>query len=474
MMMKLLTIRLYDMTRVDIPVLQIAVGEQIALPKTRVNGALRKFLRDTLFILNSEYIIKERIGKPLYNVPKFFNLIEESLPYVLLPRGFLGQLTDFLTKEHIAYEVTYNHPQLAACKYSSIIQLKPAQIPIVEQALKAGSGVIVAPPGSGKTIMGLELIARHGKPALILTHRKQLLDQWVAQIQEQLGLPKKQIGRYSSAYKKPSERVSVGLLQSFARAKDLTEFTDKFGVIIVDECHHIPATTFRAVISRLNATHIYGLTATPKRKHNDERLIYLYIGDIVATMEASPVIHDSKQPGFTLTVRKTSLQLPFDWKQDQFELLAKVICYDTTRNELLVKDVMQQVRLKRKTLVLSERKEHLAMLDLYLRDQANVIVFSGDDSASKRAAKLQRIHDGDYDVLLATGQIFGEGMHVANIEALILAFPFAFEGKLAQYVGRLLHSTKPRELVDYHDAQVAVLDKQYKQRLRYYKKIQVA
>ncbi len=450
---------------------QIVVAEQLSVPKAVLTGRVKRFLREQLFIPNSEYIIKERLGKPVYDVPKFFDLIEQRPSGVLLPRGFLKQLTAFLDKERIAYEVAYSHPAFGHCSYQSAIKLRPEQERMTQAAFEAGEGVLVAPPGSGKTVMGLELIARHGKPALILTHRQQLLDQWVEAIQTQLGIPKKQIGRYSSAYKKPGEHVTVGLLQSFARAKDLSAFTDQFGVIIVDECHHIPAKTFRAVVSRLNAPHIYGLTATPKRKHNDERLIYLYIGDIVATV-AAPA--DVLAPGFGIAIHETSLKLPFDWRTDQSELLAKVICYDTARNEQLVRDIAQQTELRRRTLVLSERKEHLKILELYLRETAKTIVFSGDDSARARALKLERIQAGDYDVLLATGQIFGEGMHIDNIESLVLAFPFAFEGKLAQYVGRLLHSAKPCQLIDYRDTHVAVLEKQYKQRRRYYNRIQVA
>ncbi len=459
--------------------LQIEVARQLILQKAQLPGLVTRFLREKLFIPNSEYIIKQRLGKPVYDVPKFFNLIGEDPPRILLPRGFLGQLTAFLTKNHIAYHVVDRFPQFATSTYSSTISLGPGQDSITQKAFAAGSGVIVAPPGSGKTVMGLELIARHQQPALILTHRKQLLDQWVQQIQAHLGIPKKQIGRYSSAYKKSGEQISVGLLQSFARAKDIVKFADTFGVIVVDECHHIPATTFRKVIANFNAPHVYGLTATPKRKHNDEQLIYLYIGDIVATMDAKTAQHigpsaPEEPAGFGVTVHETSLTLPFDWKTDQSELLAKVICYDTARNEQIARDIAHQVAQKRRVLILSERKEHLAVLELYLRGQGKIITFSGDDSARQRATKLQRIQDGDYDVLLATGQIFGEGMHVPTIEVLVLAFPFAFEGKLVQYVGRLLHSTSPRQLIDYRDVRVKVLEKQFKQRQRYYKRIQVA
>lgn len=447
-------------------IVNIEVTSQLLIPKHQLFPKLKRFLHDKLFILNSEYIIKERLGKPLYDVPKFFDLIEDSGDQIRLPRGFLPQLTAFLDDTSTTYSVTYRHPDLTPRGFDSAITLTDPQEQMVEQAYAAGSGVIVAPPGSGKTIMGLELIARHDKPALILTHRKQLLDQWVERIQQYLNVPKKHIGRYSAAYKKPSDIISVGLLQSFARAGDLSTLADTFGTIIVDECHHIPAKTFRAVVAQLNAEHIYGLTATPKRKHNDEALIYLYIGDIIARLSGIPTA-----PHIGLTIHETALELPsFDWKTDSSELLAKVICYDTGRNRQLTQDILAEVAQHHRVLVLSERKEHLATLKLYLHEHATVMTLSGDDTPVTRTAKLARIEQGNYEVLLATGQLIGEGVHIETINTLVLAFPFAFEGKLAQYIGRLLHSGGGR-VIDYHDAKVEVLDKQYQQRRRYYKKL---
>ncbi len=447
--------------------IQITVANKIAIIKAQLPSKAKLFLREKLFILNSEYIIKERLGKPLYDTPRFFDLIDEESPYLLLPKGFLGQLLAWLDKNKYVYTVQYEYPDFVSMGFASTITLRAEQKAVVAKALEEGEGVIVAPPGSGKSIMALELIAQHDKPALILTHRKQLMDQWVQYIQEYLGLPKKQIGRYSSAYKKPSDYVTVGLLQSLARAKNISSLSDTFGVIIVDECHHIPARTFRAVISQLNAPHIYGLTATPKRKHNDEQLIYLYIGEVVATM----LSNRPRTSLPSLIVHETNLQLSFNWKTDQAELLAKVICYDTARNQQIVKDVVAQTKNHKKVLVLSERKEHLQILELYLRDQAKVTVLSGDDSSTKRKLKLAQIEQGEYDVILATGQLVGEGIHIPTLNTLVLAFPFSFEGKLVQYIGRLLHAHSSADLIDYHDKHVTVLADQYKKRARVYKKL---
>ncbi|CAN5681909.1 hypothetical protein BH23PAT2_BH23PAT2_06920 [soil metagenome] len=179
-------------------------------------------------------------------------------------------------------------------------------------------------------------------------------------------------------------------------------------------------------------------------------------------------IHDKK---YDIIVHETNLAIPFNWKTDRFDLIAKVISFDTSRNTLVVNDILEQVSLARKTLVLSERKEHLGILELYLKGQCETLVFTGDDSAASRTSKLKQIDDGHYQVLLATGQIFGEGMSVKNIESLILAFPFAFEGKLTQYIGRLMHSSSPRALIDYHDNKIPFLDRQFKKRKQVYNRL---
>ena len=390
-----------------------------------------------------------------------------------MPRGFLGTLIGFLNQNNIVYTTRFNTPHFEQTPYKSQIELTPAQNTIIQIATAWDQGIIVAPSGSGKTIIGLELIARRQLPALILVHRKQLSDQWIERIQTFLGITKAHIGQYSGTKKKLGKQITVGSLQSLARKGDLSELKDKFGTIIVDECHHIPAATFREVIAQLNPRYIYGLTATPKRKHNDEKLIYVYIGDIIARMEASDnaSISDLPRQPVEILIRTTDLAVPFKFTTDNFQLLSKIICFDTARNKMIIEDIMDKVTSEKKVLVLSERKEHLEILSMYLKGKCETIVISGDDSAPSRKSKLKQIESGHYQVILSTGQFFGEGLDIRGISCLILAFPFAFEGKLIQYIGRLRDIGGQRIIVDYRDAQIPFLEKLFKQRERYYKKM---
>jgi len=122
-------------------------------------------------------------------------------------------------------------------------------------------------------------------------------------------------------------------------------------------------------------------------------------------------------------------------------------------------------------LVLSERKEHLEILNLYLKGKCETIVISGDDLPRARKSKIKQIEDGHYQVILSTGQFFGEGVDIRGISWLILAFPFSFEGKLVQYIGRLRDIGDQRLIIDYRDRNIPFLERQFKQRERYYKKL---
>jgi superfamily II DNA or RNA helicase len=384
----------------------------------------------------------------------------------------LGKLVTFLKEHNIAHEIRYERPPLADVSFRSSIELTPSQTKVLDSAMAHDQGVIVAPSGSGKTIIGLELATRRKMPTLILVHRRQLLDQWVERIQTFLGIPKVHIGQYFGAKKNIGNQITVALLQSFARTKDLSAIKNRFGMLLVDECHHIPASTFREVVAQLNPHYLYGLTATPKRKHNDEKLIYVYIGEILACME---VAHDAPASSITaqsteIIVRETSLSIPFKFTTDLFQLLAKVICFDTARNQLIVKDILHETNANKKVLILSERKEHLEVLNLYLKGKCETIVISGEDSARMRTSKIKQIEEGHYQAILSTGQFFGEGIDIRGITCLVLAFPFSFEGKLAQYIGRLRESEDQKLIIDYRDKKIPFLERQFKQRERFYKK----
>jgi len=451
--------------------LTITLKNQIILDKHQINKDLANFLKSNLNFMNSEYIIKQKIGRSVYGVQKFFNLIKESKETIMIPGGFLNQLVDFCKENKINFKIIDERNKLDNLVFNSKIQLSSIQEHVIDICENKQEGVIVAPPGFGKTIIGIELIARKCQPALILVHRKQIYDQWVERIQDFLGLAKKDIGQISANKKKVSKFVTVAMIQSLVRFPDLKALSESFGTILIDECHHIPAKNFRKVVVNFNPYYIFGLTATPKRKYNDEKLIFLYIGDIICnTNDIDQIATGLFEEDIQLNIRDTDLYFPYDNKTDDFQLLSKVLIFDSDRNRLIAEDIKKELEPGRKILVLTERKEHVEVLNIYLKSVCEVIAITGDDSKSLRKIKMKQIGSGDFQVLITTGQLLGEGLDIDNLSSIFLVYPFAFEGKLIQYIGRILRSKGRKAIYDYRDKEIEFLLKQYKKRERYYRR----
>jgi len=154
------------------------------------------------------------------------------------------------------------------------------------------------------------------------------------------------------------------MIQSLNKHENIEKITKQFGTIIIDECHHIPAKTFREAISSFHTYYLYGFTATPKRKNNDEGLIYSYIGPVISEITTNPNV---QKDAHQIIIRKTNLSVPFDYMSDGYQMVSKILIYDTTRNAMILKDILHEVSKQKRILVLTERKEHIDVLALYLK-----------------------------------------------------------------------------------------------------------
>ena len=452
-------------------ILNITLTNQIVLDKRNIGSKVKDFLKKNLNFVNSEYLIKQKIGRSTYGIQKFFNLISESANEIKIPRGFLNNLVNFCSINDIDYKLCDRRNKLKNIVFNSKVKLLENQEIIVRQCENIDSGIIVSPPGSGKTVIGIELIARKQQPALILVHRKQIYEQWIQRIENFLGVSKKEIGQVCGNKKNLSGSITVAMIQSLSKQPDLKSLKDSFGIIIIDECHHIPAKSFRDLIVNFNPYYIYGLTATPKRKYNDEKLIFFYIGDIICDPKSFVISDEEKNDNsIRVKIRESTLDFPYDNKTGDFQLLAKVLIFDSCRNHLICKDVLEDVKLNHKILILTERKEHTEVLFALLKSSCEVLVITGDDSVSLKKTKFKQIKEGNFQVLIATGQLLGEGFDIENLNCLFLVFPFSFEGKLIQYIGRILRSGGTKYIYDYRDKEIEFLEKLFKKREKYYKK----
>jgi len=446
--------------------LKIALSNSIRINSHAIPFVLINFLKEQLNFANSAFIIKKKSGRSTFETPRFFKLIDEIENEVLIPRGFIGKLLRFCRESQVTHDFVDNRRELPTIQFSFNAALRKHQINAIAAVEKKDFGVIVAPPGTGKTIIGLKIIAEKQQPALIVVHRKQLLDQWVERIESFLGIPKKEIGICQGKAKLGADKITVATIQSLP--KYIEAIQDKFGTILIDECHHIPAESYRTTVGKLNSVYCYGLTATPFRKYNDDKLIFTYLGDIITEIRPEE-IEDYKRA--IIILRNTELHVPYNSKIDSFETLSQILIHDTTRNRLIVDDVSAELNQGKKAVIITERKEHIETLNLLLKSNYETITLSGDDSDSSKKAKWKTLSEGNFQVLITTGQYFGEGSDIQHISTLLLAYPFAFHGKLIQYIGRVQRSEINPTIYDYRDVQIDYLDKMFFKRNIYYRKI---
>ncbi|MFC2138904.1 DEAD/DEAH box helicase family protein, partial [Bacteroidota bacterium] len=452
--------------------LTIQLSNTIQINRSGLNNALTNYLKEELNFLNTEYFVKKKMNKNPYGTERYFKLIEETESCISVPRGMAGDLINFCKKNNIDFTFKDERKKLSPLKFSCDINLREHQKDALNQTSKKDFGVIVSPPGSGKTVIGLKIIAEKQQPALIIVHRKQIAEQWIERIQAFLGINKNEIGKIGQGKTKIGKLVTVAMIQTLAKVldkQDDNKIKKAFGTIIIDECHHIPAKSYRDSILKLHTYYLYGLTATPFRKYNDGKLIFINIGKIISEIKAQE-IKNSKEP--KIVIRNTELDVPFNSKTDQFETLSNIFIHDSNRNRLILKDIINELNAGKKAVIITERKEHINSLNQFLKQSYETVTLCGDDSEGSRKLKWKTLKDGNYQALITTGQFFGEGSDLQNAECLFLVYPFSFKGKLIQYIGRIQRAEVNPTVYDYRDYKIDYLNKLFLKRNTYYRKIE--
>jgi superfamily II DNA or RNA helicase len=447
--------------------LKILLKNKLIIDRNDLTSQLINFLKEELNFSNAAYFVKKNSGRSTFDTAKYFKLIEENENEVLLPKGFVRRLIEFCKQTNQPFEFKDERELKPPKAFTFKASLRRHQVKVLKLAAKKDFGVIVSPPGAGKTIIGLKLIAEKMQPALILVHRKQLLNQWIERIESFLGIPKREIGIIGQGKSKIGKAITVATIQSLP--KKLEAVKNHFGTIIIDECHHVPADTYRSTIEQLHTYYLYGLTATPFRKYNDGKIIFTHLGEVIANIQPTE-IENFKKP--EIIVRNTDFQVPYNSKTDNFETLSKILVHDTSRNNLILEDVKSEVDRGKIVIIITERREHIDSLKLLLKPSFEVISITGEDANSVRRGKEGLMKAGDFQIILTTGQYFGEGSDLHHIGVLFLVYPFSFEGKLIQYIGRVQRAEFHPRVYDYRDSRVDYLDKLFLKRNAYYRKIQ--
>jgi superfamily II DNA or RNA helicase len=448
------------------------ISADLAIPRSMLPPSLLARLKHLASLHNPLFYERQRLRLSTHKTPRLIRCYEEDITHLHLPRGLLAQVEDAVdgAGSRLVTEDRRPTPEQLSLEFRG--ELTPRQEQAVAAMLEHDDGVLVAPPGAGKTVIACALIAERKLPTLILAHSKPLLDQWRAQLQSLLGLSSKQIGQRGGGRRKRTGIIDLAMIQSLKAVDDLGAFFAGYGLVVVDECHHLPAFSFESAVRRAPVRHFLGLTATPYRRDGLQEIVGMQCGPIrhqIATREGP-----ASEIDLQLEVRETTFA-PAGAAETPIQELFRLLVHDEERTGLVCEDVIEAVEEARRCLVLSQWKEHCLLLADRLRScDVEPIVLDGGLRKRARSALLDRVECTPHDeplVVVATGQYLGEGFDCPQLDTLFLAFPVSFKGRLVQYTGRLMRAHEHKadvRVYDYADVRVPILRAMHTRRLATY------
>lgn len=453
------------------PIVRARLGAGVTLEGKDLTPALAATLKHAASMPNPVFYERQRRRASTWNVPRFLRSYDETLDGgLILPRGLLDTLTDLIEQLGSRLEITDHRLGGNPQTFTFSASLDDGQQTALRALSKHDVGVLVAPPGAGKTVIACALAADHATSTLILVDRKALADQWRRRISEFLGIKAGQLG---GGRTKTRGVIDVAMLQTLTRRDNIAELTAGYGLVIVDECHHIPAAAFEHPVKQIPARRWLGLTATPYRRDQLDDLIHLQMGPVRHTMtavKAGTLATGSLElpaPEPVLIVHPTAFRYAGDADPSApggMSAIYRDLVADDHRTRQVVSDVVAALDRGRNCLVLTQWTAHVERLAQALRSEGrDPVVLRGGMGVKVGAAALKRLEPlagGPPLLVVATGPYVGEGFDCPALDTLFLAAPIAFKGRLVQYAGRILRAHPGKstaEVHDYHDVATGVL-----------------
>ena len=459
------------------PQVRAVLAQRLFVEMAGLPSAMLNRMRRIAAFQNPEFYKKQGMRLSTALTPRVICCAEEELEHVALPRGCLSDL-HVLLAEHDSNLViedrrTDGQPLDVRFRGTLTAEQQKAADTFDDEEM----GVLVAPPGTGKTVVGIYLIARRARNTLVLVHRQQLLDQWRSRIAMFLGLDLSQIGQIGGGKRKPTGQIDVAMIQSLVRRGDLADLIAEYGHVVVDECHHIPAPSFERLLGEAHARFVTGLTATPRRRDGHHPITEMQLGPVRYTVDQRKLAA-SRPFEQKLVLRYTEFRYDTEQERPPIQDVYRAMVDDRGRNQMLLDDIIRALEEGRSPIVLTERTAHLEFIEEQLRGFArNTIVLRGGRTSKQRRVALEglaAVPDDEERLILATGRFIGEGFDDDRLDTLFLVMPISWKGTLIQYTGRLhrLHPAKREvRIYDYVDRHVPMLARMAEKRLRGYRSI---
>lgn len=448
---------------------------EILVPKAALNDKSIKFIYRLASLPNPKYYEAQKNRISVYNIPRIQQLYREDESFVYLPRGCYEDLIKVLNFFGVEIIVKDKQTSGEMIMVSFNGKLKDYQKDGLDKLMKYDNGLFVARPSYGKTVTAIALIAELKLNTLIIVPNLTLLTQWKERLNTFLDVgydfkkEKDKFGHYSGSKKNLTNKIDVACIDSLL-GEEGTELLKRYGVVILDEVHHIAATSYEQVVRKCYSKYLYGFTATPKRSDKNEKIIYKTIGDIRYQYK-----DDDSGLDKILKPEFTSFTFSFIEKTTPYSDMLSALLLDEERNDRIVEDIKKALKEKKNIIVLTDRIDHINLLKNKLSDMDNVFVINGQLSTSEKKRffyNVERANKGF--VIISTGKYIGEGFDEKKLNTLFIVSPFRWNGTLEQYVGRLHRIDENKEEVevhDYVDINIKMFENMYHERLRGYKRL---
>ena len=416
-------------------------------------------------VVNPKWLDAQSAGRSLYGVNQYIhNFFVGPDGSFFIPRGTRTWLINQATNLNIDCDIVDNRTLFDFVNVdSSKINYRPYQVEaVVELTSKAPEGVLVAPAGSGKTVMGLSLLPLVGQPTLWLTHTGALASQAKQRAKTFLpGIGK--IGLIGNSKWDKGELLTIGMIQTLVRNPEkVALMQNDFGLVVLDEAHHCPARTFLDVVSRLNPYYIYGLTATPYRRDKLEVLMFQSLGE---TRTVIPIEKVAENGGIIIPTVRYRAVSGRRVESNNIQPILKNIIGNKKRNNMIVSDVLTEAVQGHYCIVISDRREHCETLhELISAGWEKTGIATGKYSKKYVEEQVKKYNDGEITVLVATFSLLGEGFDVPFLDRAFICMPFRSEAKAEQLIGRIQRTSPGKKdaiVYDYVDTNVGVLENQF-------------
>ena len=467
---------------------EIIKADKLYIPLKAVSAKVLNHLKRIAAFKNPEFYSKQALRLSTYAIPRIISCFDITNEYLAMPRGCEDATRSFLNDNAVTYTIIdkTNHGNKISVSFQG--EEREEQLEAINALLPYTNGILHATTAFGKTVTAAAIIARKKVNTLILVHSKALLKQWHDRLTEFLNIDYPQheeknkrgrrkvfspIGCFDSSGNTLHGIIDIALIQSCLDEDGVKPFVQDYGMVIVDECHHVSSITFEQVLMSIKAHTIYGLTATPIRKDGHQPIIFMQCGPIRFSTDAKSQIAKQSFDRF-LIPRFISYNSILE---DRLSIatLYKYLSEDEIRNNLIVEDICKAVNTGRTPIILTNRTAHVSVLAEKLKATIkNVVSLTGiGTTKEKREAmqRLQTIPDSEQLVIVATGKYIGEGFDYPRLDTLFLALPISWKGLLTQYAGRLhreYEGKKDVRIYDYIDIHEPICDSMYRKRLKGY------